>query len=104
VIECATDNDPDRQTLLQLIVDRIPLLSRDEMLVFDRLLFRLLEIGRPTYGPLNLRRERRDWGYEAGCEGLDWMFYDTLDYVVKQLKRERVAKFVAAQGDDNGDS
>jgi hypothetical protein len=53
----------------------LPRMSHDELRVLEVIGRRVLELGRESYAPLDLKRDERDWGKEAAEELADTLFY-----------------------------
>lgn len=62
------------------LVRRLPLASRDELRIVDRV-FARLEIGRRRYGLLDLSLDCRDWRAERFEERLDALIYDIAEEI-----------------------
>lgn len=60
--------------------------GRDELDVIDAFMLRL-EIGFDRYGPLDLRRDQRDWRSEADEEIGDYAVYRALQRVGRRFAR-----------------
>lgn len=72
--------------------------SHDELRAIDRFLARL-EVGRETYGPLDLATNRRsldDWREELAQEREDWLVYQA---IVEVVEHDRRVEAIAAASD-----
>lgn len=87
-----------RDALERSIASRLPLLSHDELRVFDVQLERMLKIGRQNYSPLELTNDRRDWNTEISDEMSDALFYMCARTVADNDKRrEQLAREAAEE-------
>jgi hypothetical protein len=71
----------------------------DEISVIDGFVLRL-EIGRPVYGPLDLRVDRRDWDRESDEEIADWAVYRALKRTSRRM--EEIAAIEEGLGELRG--
>lgn len=70
-----TDTDAEISALLSRC-------SPDERRVV-RTILRRIDRARPTYGPLDIATDRRDWARERRQEMADWLVYDALDDIAR---------------------
>lgn len=60
---------------------RLQELTRDELAVVVQVVTRLLDVGRRSYGPLQLDSDQRDFEAEADDEITDWMIYRAMNRI-----------------------
>lgn len=61
--------------------------SLDELRAFGVIARRVMGKGREIYGPLDLRRDRRDFRKERADEKADWIWYDAILEVIENDER-----------------
>ncbi len=85
----------------------LPQLNDDELRVLEVLGLRMLKLGRPEYGPLDLRKPR-DWKTMRAEESADRLFYDACDEIatneerLERLRCEAADELAAANPVEHG--
>jgi hypothetical protein len=76
----ATD-ESRRQALHRELCALLAIGSIDELRAFGVIARRVMGKGRESYGPTDLKTDRRDFKTEKADEKTDWLWYDALDEI-----------------------